>query len=293
MICDSRRGELESIAALGLALQRAPNSELSVEESAKNIRDNVVMVFRSKTIEPNRDSTLPGQFNYSIDRGGSGLRITADGFVLTAAHIIESWIDDWKVLEEKWNGCPTRSEFFETVLASAYPYWIVRKEDDKILTSPLDFTCYARDKNYDVAVIKAVTAREPSPLQFKLAERVAVFEDLQMLTLNTADCSLSTKSGIVTPDPRTPVVGYNIKREGRIILDPMRTTIPVRGGDSGGPIINRDGSLVGLVSGSSNPDLHLKSNPAAEGVAYCSRITYVLSLARQLEGYLKQKRGRG
>ena len=289
MIYASREEVSESMASLALALQGGSGARLSPEESANNIGRNVVMLVRANTLESVIDSPRPGCADFFIDSVGCGLQITADGFILTAAHIIEDWIEDWR---NWWSErSPSPSEFAGIALKSGYLYWVIRQDDaGYIKASPIDGTTICYDLKYDVALIKAVNGLKPSPLDFKIAEGLESSDDLRLLTRNKMDVSLyATEGGILRLSQSLPMLieGHETRKI-RLVYDFFQTDIPASSGNSGSPIINQDGALVGLVSAVSVPKLSDQENPEREGYATCSRITYALSLAYKLRRQVGQ-----
>lgn len=219
----SYTSQLESLLALRLSFSGNFDTELTAAESRRNIRNNVVRLF------DDRAGTT-----------GSGLRLTTDGYILTANHVFDSWKRDWgELLRSK----PTRniSRWREKV---GKEYYVVV---DEKTAYPLDISFWYSHPNYDLGLLKATVSEEPLPIRFKHRLSDPVFDDpVSGYFRDELGRRMRPRRGrIVVPGENTFVEHDDDTT--RFFLDTCLTTINIKTGESGSPIVSPNGELLGLA----------------------------------------------
>ncbi len=249
---DSRQQGLESVLALNLALHGARDKPLTPQQSQKNIEDNVVRICQIEDVSVVDEN---GKGTMTISNSASGLQITTDGFIITAAHVIEDWIAN-----------------FDGGHDQKYAVLKVNNNGDVERIS-VDTSFYIYNQTYDVALIKIIGTSPPRPILFNLKEetRDAYLsgKKVAQLTRNNSSLSLAASIGQILNPGTSPIVRsenglYRQK------LDCFGTTIRAEPGDSGSPIIGENGALLGITVSSANGK-----------DATCAKIGYAIDLARK------------
>jgi S1-C subfamily serine protease len=210
---------MENIPALKLALKRANEMGLIVEEK-----------FMSKALEINKKSDMQnGMVTVWVDKGmriergigypdrmmGSGFFVDSKGYIITNYHVIESEVDP------EYEGY---SRLF--VRLSGSP-------DEKIPAKVVGW-----DRIFDLALIKVEL--EPD-FVFYSAGSVPVEPGQKIYTIGSpVDPFLENTitSGIISAIGRRRLLQMG---------DVIQLDAPVNPGNSGGPMLNEDGELLGIV----------------------------------------------
>lgn len=227
-------GEVESLLSLSIPFEKVFNEDLTIEESPKNIRNNVVVVY--------------GTNNDGSQNASSGLMITTDGFILTSFHSIYNWKKEFGNSEKEIPSGPV-----------GFKNWREERIVDFGMFFPGNGRRFALDLNYavrvdyDLALVKAIlpSVRTRKPIRFRvdgeyptLDEEVSVFGILT----DSMDSIHYNALGRVVYVHCNPVHYH-----GRPDLEPRVDTfeIDARGqkGFSGGVFVdNQTGSLIGIVT---------------------------------------------
>lgn len=187
-----------------------------------------------------------GEFSTKSDKSkasGSGFFISTTGIIATNAHVIED---------------ASKIELIIANEAGTFTY------KAKVLLS---------DNKNDVALIQIddATIKELSTLPYSLTEKADVGEkvftigyplnDIMGTNYKVTDGIISSKSGIADD-----VRYYQI-------------SVPVQPGNSGGPLFNKDGNIIGITSARLNSKA---VGTSIENVNYAVKISYLLNLYNML-----------
>ncbi|MEA3429950.1 MAG: trypsin-like serine protease [Nanoarchaeota archaeon] len=235
MILGTSQTGLESILALEKAMKDYESQELTKQESEKNISDNLIIV-NSSSRELKKLSN--GKFGIEDESSGTGLLLTTDGFILTAYHNIESYIDDWHNIN---HGMPKDKITTGTLNFIFDRYYII---DQQRNSYPIDITTYAFMPEYDIALIKAINFKKPEPIKFKILKKE--------LEVNNAIKLFGIRNG-------TPYNQYGkiiktkhnarmINNDGKLVTDTYLTDAYSVPGFSGGAFTTTNGELAGIAT---------------------------------------------
>ncbi len=255
---------LESLLALNTAIQGNNHPDLTADQSRKNIGDNIVRIGKVESFE----ETSPGQGTLSWASLGSGLQITTNGFIITAAHVIENWLEDWKRLEESKKDYARDSDWINFIQDQ---YAVVYPVGEKIFRAPLDHSFYKYDRHHDLALVKAINSNSPKPILFKNEEVLGYYrcpsQEVTSLTRNNNELSLVSSSGYLK-NVSAPEKCYDDQNMVVYKQDVFTTSIIANGGDSGSPIVSENGSLLGIAVSYERID----PPPSNRGYASCANI---------------------
>ncbi|MBI4152005.1 trypsin-like peptidase domain-containing protein [Candidatus Woesearchaeota archaeon] len=268
MVSSSRQQQLESILALNQVLYGDEDSCLNPEEARTNVESNVIRL--GKEMDEIDDGK--GNITARIANGGSGLLITTDGHILTAAHVIEEWIDDW----EQITGSPKTIE-------NKYRAYVLRRESLPDRKSfPLDTSFHYHDFLHDIALIKAKIPLSPQPIPFQFdeergaQENYRVMREVTHLTRNNEEMELKRTVGHIFQSSVHPSVdaGFGVMRR---TFDLFDTSLIGHGGDSGSPILGDNKVLMGIAVTSTSSILRKDKR----GTIGCAKIEYALDLIQR------------
>jgi S1-C subfamily serine protease len=173
----------------------------------------------------------PGQSPQQQTSQGSGFVIDTQGRILTNAHVVA--------------GAKTvRVEFEDGVSAKA--------------------TVLGRDELYDLAVIKVdVPAGELHPLKLGTVDSVQVGDPVVAIG-NPFGYAQTVTAGIVSAKGR---ILQSPEGNGRIIPNAIQTDAAINHGNSGGPLIDRHGDVVGINAQIADPSVTGTNANAGVGFA--------------------------
>ncbi len=263
---------LESLLALNAAVH-GNHPDLTADQSQKNIEDNIVRLGKVKSFE--KTSLKGGALTWTTF--GSGLQITTDGFIITAAHVIEDWLDDWKRLELNKKDYPQESDWLNYIQDQ---YAVVYPVNGGIFRFPLDVSFHQYDHHHDVALVKIISGNSPRPILFKHEEvsenYLWVSKKITSLNRNNYELSLVSDSGRIR---NASISGKCFDDDGRewYRQDVFNTSIIADGGDSGCPIVSESGSLLGITISAER----IEPPPSKKGYAGCAKIKYAFNLAKR------------
>ena len=150
---------------------------------------------------------------------GTGVIMTEDGYVITNAHVISSGESCWVMLAGGWD---------------------------------YDAELVGFDADQDIAVLKLVDAEGLPTVEFGDSELAEVGDQVYAIG-NPLGVELrgTMTEGIIS------AINRNVELEGRT-LNVLQTTAALNNGNSGGPLINRYGQVIGIntlkMSGTGAPD---------------------------------------
>ncbi len=181
---------------------------------------------------------------YGSPMGGTGFFIRSDGYILTNAHVIKG---------------------YNTITVTRY--------DGSIL----DATVVGRSDDDDIAVLKVSGSDHPTaPIGDSGAVRVGELA-IAVGHPSVSDAPWSVTQGIISGlDRKLTVVGEGRSYEKELTMLQMDT--PVNKGNSGGPLANAEGEVIGVVT---------RKLGNAEGIGYAIPITGAMEVAEAImEGRL-------
>lgn len=230
MINQLKKDQLEGIAALRRALKGNPDSALTNQESEENIKRNLVGIFSV-------DDTAPKSSSGSDRIYGSGLRVTTNGFILTAYHNIQRI--NWYGLR---NGIPETQENFDSWSSRMREcYYALDQEGERC---PIDPSFLATAPHWDIALIKIIKNKRPEPVKFRVVnEPLQVGEKVRLLGL--LDNAIYNQLGEVT-HTCCDVKLDNQTRE--TAQDTFLTNAQAAPGVSGGVFTDLQGRYAGLAT---------------------------------------------
>lgn len=140
--------------------------ELTEQESERNIVDNLVYVAGFEGV---KEFKPDGNIELITKGSGSGLLITADGWIITSYSTIANYEDEWTRINEEEP--PTQENMRSWFESMRNKYAIVDQDKNGY---PIDPSYWATDRLHDIALIKAVTQRSPGLINFNVKK-----EDLE------------------------------------------------------------------------------------------------------------------
>ena len=171
---------------------------------------------------------------------GSGFVITKDGYIVTNYHVVSG-------------GNDVQVSFSD---GKTYPAQIVGGDED-----------------YDIAVVKIDAGdRELTPVVIGESANLRVGEDVAAIGNPLGELTFSMSEGIVSC----------LNREINVNGTPfnmIQITAPVNGGNSGGPLFNTYGEVVGIVSAKYSA---AGDGTAAEGLGFAIPIDDVLNMLKDI-----------
>ncbi len=272
----SRVSGLESLLALNAAIQGNNCPDLTRDQSRQNISDNIIRIGKVKSFEK-KDENGEGTLNWTTF--GSGLQITTNGFIITAAHVIEDWLEDWKRLEESKKDYPNDYDWMNYLQDQ---YCVVHSVNGVNWRSTLDVSFYCFDKHHDVALVKTIKSTFPQPILFKSGDDSQLWNSYRKrkvvtsLSRNNPDLSLVTSEGYI--QNATTVERFYDERNREVYnTDLFTTSIILEGGDSGSPVLSDSGSLLGIAVSTRS----IEQLPSKRGYASCAKIKYAFDLVKR------------
>lgn len=220
----------KSIESLNLVFN--DTFDISKEESIENIKNNVVRL-NFKSHETDTD------IHY---RTGTGLKITSDGWILTAYHCIRRFEKGWiKKAKELADGT-------YNIWQEPYGRTMFIQDNTNAWTNTgyaVDVSAWATNPKYDIALIKADIDENPSPVRFKRLDReLSQGDAIQLLNIGDG-FSIDYNPGVVDKTR----IRYKTTESG-LKYDCFTATTHSMSGYSGGPAITHNGEYAGLIHSS-------------------------------------------
>jgi len=188
----------------------------SFEEVAQRSGRAVVQIFvRSYVTGESQENN--GELLTAQNSSGSGIILSADGYILTNAHVVK--------------GAHSVKVQLNTTIDSE-----ARKNGDRSLSRPISGTMVGIDRDTDLAVVKIDRQNLP---YLKLGDSDALKQGEIVLALGSPlGLENSVSMGVVS------AVARQIKSDDPMVY--IQTDAPINPGNSGGPLLNTDGDVVGL-----------------------------------------------
>jgi putative serine protease PepD len=180
---------------------------------------------------------------------GSGFVVSTDGHILTNAHVVEE------------NG------------ARASSVTVVFKTADGSETTRVPATIVGVDETSDVALLKVDPAKAPTLEPLPLGDSAAVQVGEPVVAIgNPLGYDFSVTAGIVSATNR------NLESpNGSVIPDGIQTDAAINSGNSGGPLINASGQVIGI-----NEQIASKSG-GNDGLGFAVPINTAKNVLEQLK----------
>jgi S1-C subfamily serine protease len=189
--------------------------------------------------------TINTELNYtsSDQAAGTGMIISSNGLILTNNHVVE--------------GSTSISVTVEST--------------DKTYTA----TVVGTNATQDVAVLKLADASGLSTVKFDPSEKVAVGDAVHSVGNAEGTGDLVTATGTVSAVDQNLTVGSEESAAGENLTGLIQLDSDVVSGDSGGPLLDKDGEVIGIVTAA--------SSGTANVTGYAINIAQVLAVAKQIE----------
>jgi len=206
-------------------VEHATNDYLvSPEESRRNLEQNIVGIYNLE-ISHSVDATL-GSLN--VGSAGCGLRLTTDGYILTAYHVVE--------------------EAYKTLQGAVDGPDFVLIQDPKKNKYFLDPSFTAIYPEYDLALVKVYDPQVGEPIRFNLNyEGLGFLQKISALALDHKSQEVTSEEGVVYGLLKDYPTSNSDGTAVREIIELFLTSVPIRSGNSGGIFITEDGSLAGTI----------------------------------------------
>jgi serine protease Do len=229
---------------------------------SRQFRDLVNRVSPSVVeIEAQALAPLPGRGTEGLlgtqERGGSGVVLSADGYIVTNAHVVEGARDLQVMLAR-----PAAPE--------APAHSILRPQSQRLTGRVVGV-----DSETDLAVIKVDADRLP---HLELGDSDGLSEgDLVLAFGSPFGFQNSVTMGVVS------AVGRQLRPEDPMVY--IQTDTPINPGNSGGPLVDAEGRVVGI-----NTLIYSRSG-GSEGIGFAAPSNIVRSVFDQLRAYGRVRRG--
>lgn len=232
MIYNNNIAQKASLGSLEKILQKKKN--IPTENAEKTLIKNIVRISSYKEKEVKKGNSL---YNQVTQAYGTGLRITTDGFILTAYHNVENYIDDWKKINKQFPITKENKNF-----------WIDEMKKKYFITD-LQNNVYAIDTTFlrsfpknDLAIIKAVNLEdEPNPIDINIKRSVSNGDYLKLFGITNK--RMHAQFGRITSTD----IGAVDANGSEAIYDSFQTDAYGIQGFSGGPIASLNGELIGIT----------------------------------------------
>lgn len=148
--------------------------------------------------------------NKAMSSVGSGLVVSSDGYVITNFHVVENAREVWVTL---FNSDDTTNRFHADVIRL--------------------------DKQRELALLKIQAGRAIQPAVFGSSEQILVGDSV--IAVGTPfGLSHSVSQGIISSKRNTITI------EGQVHKELLQTDAAINQGNSGGPLVNRSGEVIGI-----------------------------------------------
>lgn len=182
---------------------------------------------------------------------GSGFVISADGYILTNYHVIEN------------------ANSIKVAFVDGATY---------------DAKYIGGDKDNDIAVVK-IDATGLTPVVIGSSNNMLVGEQVTTIGNPLGELTFSESTGIISALNRTITMS-----DGRQ-MDMIQTDCAINSGNSGGPLFNSHGEVIGIVSAKYSSGSYAASTASVEGLGFAIPIDNVADMVNDLvtNGYISGK----
>jgi serine protease Do len=189
----------------------------SFEEISQHSGRAVVQIFVRSYVTTSESSDNGNELLTAENSSGSGIILSADGYILTNAHVVKG-------------AHSVKVQLNVRAEAEA------RESGDKTMNRPLPGTLIGVDRDSDLAVIKIDKKNLPY-LTFGNSDELKQGQIVMALG-NPLGLDNSVSMGVVS------AVSRQIKPEDTMVY--IQTDAPINPGNSGGPLVDTDGHVVGI-----------------------------------------------
>lgn len=209
--------------------------EGSIADVAEKVSESVVSIVTSTKVK-----TFFGQ-DYDSSAAGTGIIVSSDGYVLTNKHVIDGATSITVVLD---NGT-----IYEDVELKSY--------------DPLNDIAFLKIK--DVSDLKAAT----------LGDSKTISVGQQVIAIGNAlgEYQNTVTSGIISGTGRSITASDDSGYKSETLSDMIQTDAAINSGNSGGPLVNAAGEVIGINTATSS---------TAENMGFAIPISSVKGMLKQL-----------
>ena len=223
----------DTVAATATPLAYATTTDLA--SLIKKVEPSVVTIKTNIEVQGGFGRTMTGE------AAGTGIVLTADGEILTNAHVVA----DATSITVTLNG--------ETTARKA--------------------TLIGKDTANDVALLKVEGVSNLTPAKLADSDTVAVGDDA--IAIGNA---LNLDGGVTVTRGIISALGRSIDVENGHLSDLIQTDAAISSGNSGGPLVNAAGEVVGMnTAGAASSD-----NVTAENIGFSIPINSAMKIVTQL-----------
>jgi S1-C subfamily serine protease len=183
------------------------------------------------------------QYQTSEQAAGTGMILTSNGYILTNNHVVEDSTSITVTVES------TGEKYTATVVGT--------------------------DKTADVAVLKLTDASGLHSVSFAAAEKVAAGQSVYSVGNAEGTGNLVTAVGDVGAVNQSLTIGSDSSDTSESLSGLIQLNSDVVSGDSGGPLFDKNGKVIGMVTAA--------SNGSAQVTGYAINIAQVLKVADAIE----------
>jgi S1-C subfamily serine protease len=197
------------------------------------------LAVKQMNAQQENETVQAGNADRDVRATGSGILFSPQGYILTNYHVVDN---SSRLVVELTENSVTRNYKAELVI---------------------------HDKDNDLAIIKIKDERfQPVPLRYAFKESGLVDVGASVFTIGYPHAlSGMGKEAKFTDGRVSSKTGYNGS------INSFQTTIPVQPGNSGGPVFNDQGQLIGLINATFRE---------ADNVSYAIKLNYIRNLIELL-----------
>ena len=179
---------------------------------------------------------------------GTGIVMTADGYILTNAHVVDGATEVTVML----NDDSEENEYKATVIGS--------------------------DTSADIAVLK-IQANNLTPAEFGDSDKLVVGDYAYAIGNPLGfDLANTFTPGIISGLNRTVTINENE-------MNLIQTSAAINSGNSGGPLVNSKGQVIGIVSSKISSSYYSSNSASVEGLGFAIPITNAQKIIDDLVTY--------
>ncbi len=199
---------------------------VSPEESRRNLEANIVGIYELDGEPEVKDNLM---YSVTPKTRGCGLRLTTDGYILTAAHVVRDMVGHFMA---RWAGDEVDPRYFTII-------------DQQKIAYLIDPTFSGFDAKFDLALIKTYNPYRGRPIPFNININEPIpGEPVSLVALDHQQLRPYKREGKIE-DTRCWCID---KFHNKLWSDVFSTTSPSIRGHSGGIILDQWGSLLGTVN---------------------------------------------
>ena len=248
--------------------------ELTTQQIVKKVSPSVVIV--------------RAEYNNGSGGTGTGIILSKDGYIITNAHVVQAKTQEYVNGNEGYSPFGNNGGYGDifSYFFGGGSYQTVTKQADKvtIFLSAEDETGHEAqivglDTNSDIAVLKIdATDIDLTPAEIGSSDDLEM-GDTAIVIGYPLGLGLSTSQGIVSGLNRTLDMELSVGGSASMTL--IQTDAAINAGNSGGPLVNSRGQVVGITSSK-------LSSTSVEGVCFAIPITDIMPIISQLmnNGYV-------